>query len=71
VRRANRNKIDLSDSHVAKHWIKKFGKSKKEIEAALRKVGDNPQTLKKELGIRPAKSRSPLSSKRNNKGERL
>lgn len=62
MKKARWNKIDLSDHHVAKHWTKKFGKSKEEIETAIQKVGDNPDTVKKELGIR-AKSRSPLRSK--------
>jgi phage host-nuclease inhibitor protein Gam len=45
-----RNKIDLSDSATAHHWAKKLGKSKEEIAAAVEKVGDNCDTVRKELG---------------------
>jgi hypothetical protein len=58
MRKLHRNKIELSDDHVAKHWTEKFGKSREEIEAAIGKVGGNPNTVKKELGIRAAKLRA-------------
>jgi hypothetical protein len=45
-----RNKIDLSDSATAHRWAKKLGKSKEEIAAAVEKVGDNCDTVRKELG---------------------
>jgi len=51
-----RNKIILSDDRIAKHWVKQIGKTKKEIAAAIEKVGDNPDTVKKELGL-PARRR--------------
>jgi hypothetical protein len=46
----NSNKIDLSDVAVVRHWTKKLGKSKEEIAAAIEKVGDNVETVCKELG---------------------
>jgi hypothetical protein len=46
----NSNKIDLSDIAVVRHWTKKLGKSKEEIAAAIEKVGDNVQTVCRELG---------------------
>jgi hypothetical protein len=46
----NANKIDLAHQAVARHWSKKLGKSKDEIAAAIAKVGDNCETVCKELG---------------------
>ena len=45
-----RNKIDLSDSSTAYRWAKKIGKSTEEIAVAVEKVGDNCDTVRKELG---------------------
>jgi len=46
----DRNKIDLTDDVVAHHWSKKLGRTKEEITAAVAKVGDNCESVKKELG---------------------
>jgi hypothetical protein len=46
----DRHRIDLSNDIVARHWAKKLGKSQEEISAAIEKVGDNPETVCKELG---------------------
>jgi hypothetical protein len=46
-----RSRIDLSNSGIAKLWVKKLGKSKEEIETAIAKVGDNAETVMKELSI--------------------
>ena len=46
-----RSRIDLSNSEIAKLWVKKLGKSKEEIETAIAKVGDNAETVMKELSI--------------------
>lgn len=46
----DRNKIDLSDDSVARHWAKKLGRSRDEIAAAIEKVGDNCESVRKELG---------------------
>jgi len=45
----DRSRIDLSDYEIAKQWVKKLGKSKEEIAAAISKVGDNAETVTKEL----------------------
>jgi Protein of unknown function (DUF3606) len=47
----DRTKIDLSDEAVARSWTKMLGKSKEEIQAAIEKVGDNAETVKRELGV--------------------
>ena len=46
----DRSRIDLTDGNIARRWSKHFGKSVKEIAAAIEKVGDNAHTVKKELG---------------------
>jgi 3-isopropylmalate dehydratase small subunit len=46
----SRATIDLSDETLARGWTKKLGKSKEEIAAAIEKVGDNAETVKRELG---------------------
>ncbi len=46
----DRSRIDLTDEGIARRWSKQFGKSVEEIAAAIEKVGDNAQTVKKELG---------------------
>lgn len=52
----DRNRIDLSDSDVARRWSKHFGKSVEEITAAIAKVGENAQSVQKELGCDPSVS---------------
>jgi hypothetical protein len=37
---------------VVRHWTKTLGSSKEEIEAAIAKVGNNPDTVAKELSRR-------------------
>jgi len=46
----DRNRIDLSSKDMARHWCKRLKKSRSEIEAAIAKVGDNAETVMKELG---------------------
>jgi hypothetical protein len=46
----DRGKINLTDDVVARAWEKKLGKSKEEIAQAIEKVGDNAETVMKELG---------------------
>jgi hypothetical protein len=53
----DRHRVDLSTPDLARHWCKHFGKSKESIEAAIAKVGDNAETVMKELGLR-SKQRS-------------
>jgi Protein of unknown function (DUF3606) len=52
----DRSKVDLSDRDVARHWSKHFGKSIEEIANAIAKVGENAQTVKKELDCAPTVS---------------
>ena len=49
--KTDRLHVDLSDD-MSRHWTKRFGRSKEEIEAAIAKVGNNAATLAKELGCR-------------------
>lgn len=47
--RPPRNRVDISSDDLARLWCKHFGKSKGQIEAAISKVGDNAETVSKEL----------------------
>jgi hypothetical protein len=49
--RKARNRVDISSKELARHWCKRLKKSKDEIEAAIAKVGDNAETVIKELGV--------------------
>jgi hypothetical protein len=69
MRKLHRNKIELSEGHVVKHWTEKFGKSREEIEAAIEKVGGNPNTVKKELRSRAAKLRASRRAMRNRRSK--
>jgi hypothetical protein len=51
----DRHRVDLSTPDLARRWCKHFGKSKESIEAAIAKVGDNAETVMKELGVSLAK----------------
>ena len=44
-----RNCVDISSKELARYWCKHFKKSKPEIEAAIAKVGNNAETVMKEL----------------------
>jgi hypothetical protein len=46
----DRAKIDPSDDTVMRHWAKKLGKTKEEIIAAIGKVGNNADSIRRELG---------------------
>jgi hypothetical protein len=39
----------MSSMELARHWCKHFKKSKLEIEAAIAKLGNNAETVMKEL----------------------
>jgi hypothetical protein len=45
----DRSRIDISDTTIAKRWVKRPGKSKDEIAAAIAKIDDNAETVIKEL----------------------
>ena len=47
----NRNRVDLSAPDLARHWRKFFRKTEEEIADAIAKVGDNVETVKKELQV--------------------
>ena len=47
----NRNRVDLSTPDLTRHWRKFFRKSEEEIAAAIAKVGDNVETVQKELQV--------------------
>lgn len=47
--RKARNRVDLSSKELTRQWRKHFGASKEKIEAAIEKVGDNPESVQKEL----------------------
>jgi hypothetical protein len=47
----DRSRIDLSDDAIARQWVKQLGHPREAIEAAIEKVGDNCETVKKELGV--------------------
>ena len=44
-----RNRIDMSSEDMTRHWCKRLKKSRLQIEDAIAKVGDNAQTVIKEL----------------------
>jgi hypothetical protein len=46
---ADRNKIDLCDDVIARHWIKSLRALREEIAAAIEKVGPNADTVRKEI----------------------
>jgi hypothetical protein len=41
--------VDISDKVSVRQWRKRLGKSAKEVEAAVAKVGNNAETVIKEL----------------------
>ena len=45
-----RNRIDLSTRELARHWCKHFGVSQEDLKSAMAKVGNNVETVRKELG---------------------
>ena len=49
----DRAHVDLSDETVLRHWMKKTGKTREEIAAAIKKVGNNAETLARELKCSP------------------
>ena len=56
----DRNRIDLSDEAVARSWAKKLGKSQDDIAAAIAKVGDNCESVRKELGVKGDVCETPV-----------
>jgi Protein of unknown function (DUF3606) len=48
----SRNCVDISNKVSVRQWRKRLGKSAKDVEAAVAKVGDNAETVMKELGAK-------------------
>ena len=44
-----RNRVDLTSEALVRHWTATLGVGKEDIAAAVEKVGDNPDTVRKEL----------------------
>jgi Protein of unknown function (DUF3606) len=47
-----RNLVYISSKEMVRYWRKRLKKSKPEIEAAIAKVGNNAETVIKELGAK-------------------
>jgi hypothetical protein len=50
--RVARNRVDLSSKELMRQWRKHFGASVEKIEAAIEKVGDNPESVQKQLALK-------------------
>jgi hypothetical protein len=46
----DRRHIDLSDAAAAQRWTKKFGVTHEALAAAVERVGNNIESLRRELG---------------------
>ncbi len=49
----DRSRICLDDDDMARVWSRNLGRSREDIAAAIEKVGDNCETVRKELGLPP------------------
>ncbi|MDP2411388.1 MAG: DUF3606 domain-containing protein [Pseudolabrys sp.] len=65
----DRHRIDLADDSVARHWTKKLGHSRDQIAAAIAKVGDNCETVRKELGLADARKEAKDEAKAEAKAD--
>ena len=45
----DRSKVWLDDDALLRHWTKSFNATREQIEAAIEKVGADPNTVRKEL----------------------
>ena len=50
----SRNCVDASDKVSVRQWRKRLGKSAQEVEAAVAKVGNNAESVPKELETKRA-----------------
>jgi hypothetical protein len=48
-KRLSRNCVDTSDKVAVRQWRKRLGRSAREVEAAVAKVGSNAASVVKEL----------------------
>jgi uncharacterized protein DUF3606 len=46
----DRRHIDLRDPATAQRWTKKFGVTREALDAAVERVGNNIESLRRELG---------------------
>lgn len=63
-RRMPRNLVDIYSPELSRYWCKRLKKSKPEIEAAIAKVGNNAETVLKELS-KCRRGLDPLSHARS------
>ena len=54
----DRSRIALTSDALIRHWTKELDARKEEIIAAIEKVGDNPDTVRKELAAMNPENRS-------------
>jgi len=52
IAKVPRNRVRVSSKESARIWRKRLGKPEHEIAAAIAKVGDNPETVMKELSAK-------------------
>ena len=55
----DRSRICLADDDMARWWSRNLGRSREDIAAAIEKVGDNCETVRKELGLPPVEHAAP------------
>ena len=49
MQKADRSRVDISTKDLARRWRKHLDKSTKEIQTAIDKVGNNAESVIKEL----------------------
>jgi Protein of unknown function (DUF3606) len=47
---ADRSKINMHEDYKVKHWTKKLGVSREQLQKAVDKVGNSAAAVRKELG---------------------
>ena len=47
---ADSSRINMSEDYEVRYWTEKFGVSKEELEAAVKKVGNSAKAVEAELG---------------------
>jgi hypothetical protein len=46
----DRSRISMEEEHEVRYWTKKFGVSRQELEAAVKRAGASAAAVAKELG---------------------
>jgi hypothetical protein len=49
----DRSRINLNEDYEVSYWTEKFGISKEQLAAAVRKVGHSPDAVRRALGGQP------------------